>query len=484
MKKPAMLTATALLCALVLSGCAGGTAAKEATRLHSPRVHEGGEAVPPPPGAGRAVAVVNGITLYESDVGPGTLEQAVREELLRQEAVRVGVADEIRPRVERYRAAMVKRFGADAAPRIERAVRGYEKRLLLRGLRDRLARAARVTEADVKSYYDSHRHSYESVAVKAIVFHRRGDARRALTALKRGRERFDTLFDRYLSNPSHDHRAEFRVDPPYRDRISTVETGGLSTVIYDGGEYKIVKVVKRTVQPLSEVRDEIVRILKTRAASRRMDELADRLRKSARIRYLDTGATGANIEAEFLARGSDCKSLPRSLERMRCMRPHLIELAERRSPRVVLQLGERLEREGVISDCHMVAHFMGEYVGERYGYDLGKAYQACSRHCNEGCFHSATAVVVGAAGWSAADAPRLAVDLCRRNTQDALLYRQSMHGVGHGLVKGGMRLTEAAAVCRRLPSFREEEACLGGVFMENTHRFMNLPPHELRAAVG
>jgi hypothetical protein len=138
--------------------------------------------------------------------------------------------------------------------------------------------------------------------------------------------------------------------------------------------------------------------------------------------------------------------------------------------RMVNQLGlrEALERvfaasEGEsLSQCHLATHYVG-----RAGFDLMgiKVFEQCDTYCQSGCYHGATERL--AVSKSSTELLKALEELCAKR-ETAFDRYQCFHGIGHGFILYAEHaLPTALDACRGLAEKPAQEACYGGVFMEN-----------------
>jgi hypothetical protein len=139
------------------------------------------------------------------------------------------------------------------------------------------------------------------------------------------------------------------------------------------------------------------------------------------------------------------------------------------------------QEEGIIDDCHLSAHQIGRTSFNQYKDDIGKAFATCPMGCIEGCFHGVMEGYVeknGSPSQIVEEVPKL----CSTVSSDAVLQRQCVHGIGHGLLRHDAEaLVEVVSLCNKLPTDFYRYTCLGGVFMENMSSYTTLDEGALRA---
>lgn len=121
----------------------------------------------------------------------------------------------------------------------------------------------------------------------------------------------------------------------------------------------------------------------------------------------------------------------------------------------------------VLRDAHPYAHHLGRAAFAHYQ-DVGIAFSHCRDIFWSGCYHG---VLEGYFRSLPQVEPRHVADLCgvRINTTPSrFLHYQCVHGLGHGLMMYlHHEVPSALALCDALPTTWDQQACYGGVFMEN-----------------
>jgi hypothetical protein len=141
-----------------------------------------------------------------------------------------------------------------------------------------------------------------------------------------------------------------------------------------------------------------------------------------------------------------------------------------------------MEDQGVLSDCHLIAHFVGKANLEKYGFDLGQALSTCSTDCIQGCIHGAVQTYVSQKDSFEEFIAELDT-VCEVVSGDAWLRRQCVHGVGHGFLTGGfLPLAQAIDACHDFQG-EEVQTCLDGLFMEYMQQFLFLSEEELKREI-
>ena len=139
------------------------------------------------------------------------------------------------------------------------------------------------------------------------------------------------------------------------------------------------------------------------------------------------------IDKEVEAIPDECLVLPRGYERIHCLQPYFEALTYEASAEIAISRAEELKTEGVIDDCHLSAHFVGEANLEKHNWDLGKAFSRCSFGCLEGCFHGTLEAYISQRT-EPVDFSTEITTVCNDLGSTPKLKRQCIHGIGHGLL--------------------------------------------------
>jgi hypothetical protein len=123
----------------------------------------------------------------------------------------------------------------------------------------------------------------------------------------------------------------------------------------------------------------------------------------------------------------------------------------------------------VNANCHPIAHYIGFGSLTRYKGDVPRAFGEGAPTCWSGYYHG-----ILQRAFMNVQSPKGLVRISRSLCSDPqirkstwLLY-QCVHGIGHGLmIFSGYSLPFALEICHRLQTKWDQQACTGGVFMEN-----------------
>jgi hypothetical protein len=177
-----------------------------------------------------------------------------------------------------------------------------------------------------------------------------------------------------------------------------------------------------------------------------------------------------------------CQVHGETYEKTICLEPYFAEITKKESATAAVARAQEMAHQGEISDCHLIAHFVGEANLEKHGNDLAQTLATCSEDCIQGCIHGAVQTYVSQKDSFEAFIAELDT-LCDGVSEDPLLRRQCVHGVGHGFLTGGfLPLDQAIAACGRFQG-KEINTCLGGLFMEHMQGYLHLSESELTAEI-
>jgi hypothetical protein len=177
-----------------------------------------------------------------------------------------------------------------------------------------------------------------------------------------------------------------------------------------------------------------------------------------------------------------CEAHGETYEKTICLEPYFAEITKRESAAAAVARAQEMEHQGLISDCHLIAHFVGEANLEKHGNNLGQALSTCSTDCIQGCIHGAVQTYVSQKDSFEEFIAELDI-LCDGVSDDPWLRRQCVHGVGHGFLTGGfLPLGQAIEACDKFQG-KEVNTCLNGLFMEHMQGYLHLPEPELTAEI-
>ena len=153
-----------------------------------------------------------------------------------------------------------------------------------------------------------------------------------------------------------------------------------------------------------------------------------------------------------------------------CFQQAFGNVAFRDGPKAALALVDDVYDTGNPA-CHRIVHAIGAASLARYRGDVTRTFAEGSSVCWSGYYHGVlerSLVNVRSRTPSALGA--VARTLCSDATAGVTPWvaYQCFHGLGHGLMlTTGLSLPLSLAVCKRLATWWDRDACKGGVFMEN-----------------
>lgn len=178
----------------------------------------------------------------------------------------------------------------------------------------------------------------------------------------------------------------------------------------------------------------------------------------------------------------ECKTIDTSYEKTLCLEGFFKDMVLEKSAIATIDLAREMQAAGEIDDCHLVAHMAGHANLHKHDYDLGKALATCPLDCIQGCIHGAVQTYVA----ERVDIENIEEELsgiCNDIQRDTQLYRQCIHGIGHGfLTNNYMPVEQAIKACRKLGG-EDSHTCLGGLFMENMQPNLLLPENQFAASI-
>ncbi|MEW6297342.1 MAG: hypothetical protein AB1671_06320 [Thermodesulfobacteriota bacterium] len=161
----------------------------------------------------------------------------------------------------------------------------------------------------------------------------------------------------------------------------------------------------------------------------------------------------------------------------RCYQQRLDYILQTQGTEQALTALERFAAQDpeVLRDAHPYAHHLGRAAFAHYQ-DVAVAFSRCRDVFWSGCYHG---VLEGYLRSLPGVEPHHVAGLCGaqiKTEQSRFLQYQCVHGLGHGLMMYLHHdVPSALALCDALPAAWDQQACYGGVFMENIVAFQN--PH-------
>ena len=176
---------------------------------------------------------------------------------------------------------------------------------------------------------------------------------------------------------------------------------------------------------------------------------------------------------------AECVRLATHAERARCLDPYFRAAARAGQTKAALRELMDLVRSGALDDCHHLAHDFG-HVGFEVQGTLAAAMRAGDASCLNGYYHG---VVEAAVQHAASQGPLEITRMCTELRGDSLAYDACVHGLGHGLMhvsRDDVMLSRRR--CADLPDDYARRRCRGGVYMENSMRYLDLDDAHYRTS--
>jgi len=172
-----------------------------------------------------------------------------------------------------------------------------------------------------------------------------------------------------------------------------------------------------------------------------------------------------------------CLRLASHAERAQCLDPYFHDAVRSGMTRAALRTLTDFVRAGALDDCHHLAHDFGHIAFEETG-RLPIALREGGADCLNGYYHG----VVEAAVHQAAMEDKLQIaELCKGIRPGGPAYDACVHGLGHGLMHVFNDVMRSRQGCGELADDYARDRCVGGVYMENSMRYLDLDDAGYRA---
>ncbi len=121
------------------------------------------------------------------------------------------------------------------------------------------------------------------------------------------------------------------------------------------------------------------------------------------------------------------------------------------------------------SESHAIAHGLGHFAYQAYGYDIEIALAECSYEVFQGCIHGALQYFFDDTRAQGKEIDASVIrKTCRASSGTQHGEYACLHGLGHGLMLyTNYDLFRSLDLCSKLGTFFARESCYGGVYMEN-----------------
>lgn len=430
------------------------------------------------------VVSVNGTVISEDDIEGKDIEEVINNELLFQEALKFGADKETDDQYSKHKSDIMYHVADDDKETLE-YLEDYRRKLISDYfIYNMLVNEEDLGEDRIKEYYNGNLYNYINITVDEIIFTDKKLAEEFLDKIKSGQELY-ALKNAYKENK--EIKADFNIinDPFYKKEIYSVGFGE----VYDGiiaknGQFRVVLIREKFVLPYNSLKKNLKSKVRIELGDKKSKELIKQLRNKAEIVYISDNIKNPESpklnKNAFLELSKNCENIPDSYAKTTCYKPFLQTVVFTNSGAEALSLSKELEIDGVIKDCHLYAHYIGASLLEKHNFDVKKAFHSCSKECIQGCYHGVLEDYISTSNWDPEEVSTRGVELCKSITDDNLLLRQCVHGLGHGLIARKFTpLTNATDICRNIEDPNFQHACLGGVYMEYMDVFLPLSEAEL-----
>ena len=178
-----------------------------------------------------------------------------------------------------------------------------------------------------------------------------------------------------------------------------------------------------------------------------------------------------------------CMLQPDGYKRWACLGPYFEKLTFLTSARTAMVEATKFKEQGVVSDCHVFAHLIGEANLEKHDFDVGKAISSCTvGGCRYGCVHG----VIGRYGGTEADPYNIISkmkNVCDSIEDDFPQKLNCVHGTGHGLLAHNYLSSQDAIYACRAFGERWTPFCIDGLAMQNMDQYLSLGEDHLREII-
>jgi hypothetical protein len=177
----------------------------------------------------------------------------------------------------------------------------------------------------------------------------------------------------------------------------------------------------------------------------------------------------------------DCFKIKNDYQKLICLKPYFEKFTIKYGPTKATEEAVAIKKQGIGATCHIVSHPIGSGNLKRNNYNLEKSFASCpfSTVCQGGCVHG----VVEEYATERLDTKNIQamVNICNKlKDRSTWESRQCFHGLGHGLIKKGVKTIAAYDFCKiHGKTDRDFFGCIGGVAMERVNNYMKLPEDEL-----
>lgn len=211
---------------------------------------------------GNPLAIVDGTAIYEEDLGDGTLEDAIKNEIMYQEAIRRGY-DKQREIQREIKKVIAGKFMADLFSSVGEV---------------------EVSDEDITNFYNEHENEFMILRGSEIVLNDKSTAEEVFKKAISG-EDFEKLVKEYSKSTSRMRGGRISITPNYHDGLFLNKEPGAIELVYDGGDtYRVIKLTKKSKAPLNIAKKGIEMRIILETKGERMNDFVDELKKQKKIK--------------------------------------------------------------------------------------------------------------------------------------------------------------------------------------------------------
>lgn len=208
------------------------------------------------------VATVNGKPIYTQDLRGRRLNDAIMKEIFYQEGLRKGVDKTVEDKVENYKRDLV-------------------AGIVVREYLDTLPNLKKVSDEEIKRYYERKEKSYEYVRIEEVSVSDNEIAQDIMNRALNGEDL--AKIAKELSVPIK--ITAIKPNKLARENIfSTIEVGSLSNIVREGGMYKILKIIDIGSYPLDKFKSVIMHNVRSQKRHQALQEYMDQIIKDNNIK--------------------------------------------------------------------------------------------------------------------------------------------------------------------------------------------------------
>jgi hypothetical protein len=211
----------------------------------------------------KVVARVNGKPIYEEELHGRPLEEVIDEEILYQEGLRRGLDKQFEKRIENFKRKLI-------VDELKREI-----------LKD-LSEDYKISEEEIKSYYEKNRDKFRLMQLKGIMTSDKSLAEEIRKRLLEGEEPEQIASD-YSKSGKEVILRDYRWTNRYNKLFEGKGVGAVSDVIEQHNRFIVIKLMDQKEVPIDQVRQTIIRELIAEKRKNAVKEYAEKLKKENNI---------------------------------------------------------------------------------------------------------------------------------------------------------------------------------------------------------